>query len=393
MERTAVDGRAWKRASGADGARPMACRQSWAHGRPSLHATPWRPPPFAGADVTHVVQRGHTIEAIAHRYHVTVKAIVDANHLKDPAHLKPGQTLIIPGVDGPKEEGRQGRTPKPEFAARRRGSGESSTRELRAPSASASADRGPPRPPPEPRGRASRTTPSTPCALGEELPDPHEAIAPTGTSRRAPCSKPSSAHDAARERVAHGRSTARGPRGHRLEPLQRKDARDRQRIQSLHADPIHAALEPQPRASARLPCSWRDQRSLARLLPNAPKRGMRVLPQQHVRAPRCARHQGLLGRLVASRGATQVRQAGRSGRRGHERRPVNRQSGSLPGRRADCPMPTEPLRRKPKRSSGALRRRRVHCSASGSFEDYIREESKKLAHRLAREAGCRPSSR
>lgn len=53
-------------------------------------------------DVTHVVSRGHTIEAIAHRYHVSVKSIVDANHLKDPKHLKLGQVLVIPGVDGKK---------------------------------------------------------------------------------------------------------------------------------------------------------------------------------------------------------------------------------------------------------------------------------------------------
>jgi uncharacterized protein YcbK (DUF882 family) len=52
----------------------------------------------AEADVTHVIGRGHTIEAIAHRYHVTVKAILDANHLKDPRHLKIGETLTIPGV-------------------------------------------------------------------------------------------------------------------------------------------------------------------------------------------------------------------------------------------------------------------------------------------------------
>ncbi len=58
----------------------------------------------ARADVTHVVQRGHTIEAIAHRYHVTEKAIIDANHLTDPKHLKPGQSLVIPGVDGSKKK-------------------------------------------------------------------------------------------------------------------------------------------------------------------------------------------------------------------------------------------------------------------------------------------------
>lgn len=56
----------------------------------------------ARADIQHVVARGHTIEAIAHRYHVTVKAIVDANHLRDTRHLKVGETLVIPGVTPPK---------------------------------------------------------------------------------------------------------------------------------------------------------------------------------------------------------------------------------------------------------------------------------------------------
>jgi uncharacterized protein YcbK (DUF882 family) len=61
------------------------------------------------ADVSHVVAKGHTIEAIAHRYHVSVKSIVEANHLKDPTHLKLGQVLVIPGVDGPgKKKGARG---------------------------------------------------------------------------------------------------------------------------------------------------------------------------------------------------------------------------------------------------------------------------------------------
>jgi uncharacterized protein YcbK (DUF882 family) len=58
----------------------------------------------ARADLTHVVQRGHTLEAIAHRYRVSEKAIADANHLTDPKHLRPGQTLVIPGVDGAKKK-------------------------------------------------------------------------------------------------------------------------------------------------------------------------------------------------------------------------------------------------------------------------------------------------
>jgi uncharacterized protein YcbK (DUF882 family) len=58
----------------------------------------------AHADLTHIVQRGHTIEAIAHRYRVTEKAIIDANHLADPKHLRPGQALLIPGVEGPKKK-------------------------------------------------------------------------------------------------------------------------------------------------------------------------------------------------------------------------------------------------------------------------------------------------
>jgi uncharacterized protein YcbK (DUF882 family) len=52
----------------------------------------------AGADTTHIVQRGHTLEAIAHRYHVSVKAIIEANQLLDPRNLRPGQSLVIPGV-------------------------------------------------------------------------------------------------------------------------------------------------------------------------------------------------------------------------------------------------------------------------------------------------------
>ena len=58
-------------------------------------------PASSHADVSHTVARGHTIEAIAHRYRVSAKSIVDANHLKDAKHLKIGENLTIPGVSAP----------------------------------------------------------------------------------------------------------------------------------------------------------------------------------------------------------------------------------------------------------------------------------------------------
>jgi len=55
----------------------------------------------ARADVQHTIGRGHTIEAIANRYHVAAKAIVDANHLKDVKRLRVGDVLTIPTKDMP----------------------------------------------------------------------------------------------------------------------------------------------------------------------------------------------------------------------------------------------------------------------------------------------------
>lgn len=61
-------------------------------------------PGVAHADVQHTVGRGHTIEAIANRYKVTAKAIIEANHLKDVKHLRIGEVLTIPGVKAASEK-------------------------------------------------------------------------------------------------------------------------------------------------------------------------------------------------------------------------------------------------------------------------------------------------
>jgi uncharacterized protein YcbK (DUF882 family) len=77
-------------------------RRPWAAPAVLVAAATLAALPDAHADTTHVVARGHTIETIAHRYRVSVKSIIDANHLKDPKHLRIGETLIIPGVNPPK---------------------------------------------------------------------------------------------------------------------------------------------------------------------------------------------------------------------------------------------------------------------------------------------------
>jgi uncharacterized protein YcbK (DUF882 family) len=102
----------------------------------------------ASADVTHVVQRGHTIGGIARRYHVTEKAIIDANHLSDPKHLKPGQALVIPGVDAAKQK----RAPQDTPEKRERGSTTVSHVRPAHPIAAAVVT------PAEPRGHAERDT-------------------------------------------------------------------------------------------------------------------------------------------------------------------------------------------------------------------------------------------
>lgn len=56
----------------------------------------------ASADVQHTIGKGHTIQAIANRYHVTPKSIMEANHLKDVKHLKVGDVLTIPKAESPK---------------------------------------------------------------------------------------------------------------------------------------------------------------------------------------------------------------------------------------------------------------------------------------------------
>ena len=60
---------------------------------------PPSPPPTAG--LTHTVQPGETLSAIARRYGVSVWVLARANSLANPSLIVPGQVLVIPGSSGP----------------------------------------------------------------------------------------------------------------------------------------------------------------------------------------------------------------------------------------------------------------------------------------------------
>jgi len=51
--------------------------------------------------IKHVVKPGETLGAIARKYQVKVGEIATANNISDPAKIRPGMTLIIPGWQSP----------------------------------------------------------------------------------------------------------------------------------------------------------------------------------------------------------------------------------------------------------------------------------------------------
>jgi LysM repeat protein len=77
------------------------------------------PAPAAAARVPteglkHVVKSGETLGGIARKYDVKMSEIAVANNISDPAKIKPGQELIIPGWDPkePKSTGKSGKNGK-----------------------------------------------------------------------------------------------------------------------------------------------------------------------------------------------------------------------------------------------------------------------------------------
>ncbi len=78
---------------------------------PAIAETP-APKPSAES-VTHVVKAGETLGAIARKYQVTVGEVATANNITDPAKIRPGRELIIPGWKSPAVRANGGTTASP----------------------------------------------------------------------------------------------------------------------------------------------------------------------------------------------------------------------------------------------------------------------------------------
>jgi len=63
--------------------------------KPAVESGSW------GCSFYHTVQRGETLSGIAVRYGTTVHAIMQANHIWNPNHIRVGQDLCIPGYCPP----------------------------------------------------------------------------------------------------------------------------------------------------------------------------------------------------------------------------------------------------------------------------------------------------
>jgi nucleoid-associated protein YgaU len=56
-------------------------------------------PPISVTQAIHVVQRGEYLSAIANRYGVTVKMLVDANGIKNANHIEVGDVIYVPPAE------------------------------------------------------------------------------------------------------------------------------------------------------------------------------------------------------------------------------------------------------------------------------------------------------
>jgi LysM repeat protein len=81
-------------------------------------ATPTRAPApsSSGSLVKHVVRSGETLGAIARKYQVKVGEIATANNISDPAKIRQGMELVIPGWQAPRGQSKSASVPAAEPA-------------------------------------------------------------------------------------------------------------------------------------------------------------------------------------------------------------------------------------------------------------------------------------
>lgn len=60
-------------------------------------------PPSAPAPRVYVVRKGDSVYQIARRFGTTMEAIIQANNLRNPDRIYPGQILLIPTAEYPEE--------------------------------------------------------------------------------------------------------------------------------------------------------------------------------------------------------------------------------------------------------------------------------------------------
>ncbi|MEO6005353.1 MAG: LysM peptidoglycan-binding domain-containing protein [Opitutus sp.] len=65
-----------------------------------------------GESVKHVVKSGETLGAIARKYQVKVGEIATANNISDPAKIRPGMELVIPGWQAPGSKSAKAAAPR-----------------------------------------------------------------------------------------------------------------------------------------------------------------------------------------------------------------------------------------------------------------------------------------
>jgi LysM repeat protein len=70
-------------------------------------------PRASGESVKHVVRPGETLGAIARKYQVKVGEIATANNISDPAKIRPGMELTIPGWQAPSGKSAKKGTSRP----------------------------------------------------------------------------------------------------------------------------------------------------------------------------------------------------------------------------------------------------------------------------------------